>query len=73
MWIIYGKWSIKAHSVNENDFKYILGRYKTEERAKEVINEINEAYSDFEYYKYTDASEREAKYEKLDTYEMPEK
>ena len=40
MQIIYGKWSIKARSVNEDDFKYVLGRYKTEERAKEVLQEI---------------------------------
>ena len=43
------------------DCSDILGRYKTEERAKEVINKINEAYSDFEYYKYADASERNEK------------
>ena len=37
-------WGIKAHSVNGNDFIYILGRYKTEERAKEVLQEIIEFY-----------------------------
>ena len=57
------------------DCSDILGRYKTEERAKEVINKINEAYSDFEYYKYADAIDpyMKTKYKYFDTYEMPEK
>lgn len=38
--MISGKWAIKAHSVNSEDFKYILGRYEIEERAKEVLQEI---------------------------------
>lgn len=31
--------------------KIILGKYKTEERTKEIINEIFNAINDCEYYK----------------------
>ena len=42
--MVSGKWAIKAHSVNSEDFKYILGRYETEERAKKVLQEIMNTY-----------------------------
>lgn len=42
--MVSGKQSIKAHSVNSEDFKYILGRYETEERAREVLQEIINTY-----------------------------
>lgn len=42
--MVSDKQSIKAHSVNSEDFKYILGRYETEERAREVLQEIINTY-----------------------------
>ena len=61
----------------ENDYSF-LGKYKTEERAKEVLREIIQTKSNFEYYKYADESERneldpfmKTKYEFFDVYEMP--
>ena len=56
-----------------------MAKYKTEERAKEVLQEIITAHSDFEYYKIAPEKEREEiseamimKYEQFDVYEMPE-
>ena len=56
----------------------VLGRYKNEERAKEVLNEIIQTKTNFEYYKYADESHRNevdtymrTKYNFFDTYEMP--
>ena len=54
---------IKAHSVNGNDFKYILARYKTEERAKEVLQKIIElCKNQVNKYHYSNV---------LNVYEMP--
>lgn len=58
----------------------ILGKYKTEERAKEVLQEIINAYSDFNYYKSTVDKEKQKKiglkiyerYRNLEIYKMPE-
>ena len=57
----------------------VFGIYKTEERAKEALQEIITAYSDFEYYKNASKKEKEeisrlmkAEYKHFDTYEMPE-
>ena len=61
MQIICGEQSIKGHTVNENDFKYILGRYETEERAKEVLREMIDAYRSY----------RTAVLEETAVYEMP--
>ena len=56
----------------------VLGSYKNNKRAKEVLQEIIKTKSDFEYYKYADESERneldpfvKTKYEFFDVYEMP--
>ena len=80
MQIIYGKWSIKAHSINENDFKYVLGRYETEERAKEVLQEIIKTYETEKIYKCSDAETQEIicnlcleNNQDIFKYEMPEK
>ncbi len=55
----------------------ILGKYE-EERAKEVLNEINIAYSDFQYFKYVEEKSKQSigikiyqRYGNLDVYEMP--
>lgn len=65
-------------SAQTNGNTIVLGKYETEERAKEVLQEIKQAKSDFEYYKYADESERNevdpfmrTKYNFFDTYEMP--
>ena len=56
-----------------------LGTYATEERAKEVLQEIIETYSDFNYLKFFPANTTKSvekfmhiKYKHFDTYEMPE-
>ena len=56
----------------------VLGKYKTEERAKEVLQEIYKAYSDFNYLKFfptniTKSVEQfmHKKYLYFDVYEMP--
>lgn len=62
----------------ENDYM-ILGEYKTEERAKEVLQEIKRAYSDFRYYEIAKSKEKEnigkriyEQYGTIEVYEMPE-
>lgn len=42
-------WQLQCKANEEN--KRILGKYKTEERAKEVLNEIMENYKNWEYTK----------------------
>ncbi len=61
--MVSGKWAIKAHSVNSEDFLYILGRYETKERAKEVLQEIINTYR---------FNRCEAVGQKNVVYEMPE-
>ncbi len=63
----------------EQEAGYIVAEYKTEERAKEVLKEIIQTNTNFEYYKCADESERnelnpfmKTKYQYFDTYEMPE-
>lgn len=41
-------WQLQCKASEEN--KRILGKYKTEERAKEVLNEIMECYENLYYY-----------------------
>lgn len=53
-----------------------LGFYKTEERAKEVLQEIVDTYEKTQYYKYGFEKDKEYIYEIADNlfkYEMPEK
>lgn len=62
---------------SEDDCSDILGNYETEERAKEVLNEIKDAYSatqlimmpEFKFGKPTKAGN----IAKVISYEMPEK
>lgn len=61
--MVSGEWAIKAHSVNSEDFKYILGRYETKERAREVLQEIISTYK---------FNRCEAVGQKNKVYEMPE-
>ena len=85
--INFNKVEILGININDNtevgcDFnngKVILGKYRTEERAKEVLQEIIRTKSNFEYYKCTDESERneldpfmKTKYNFFNVYEMPE-
>ena len=66
-------------TVNAPGDNYILlGVYKTEERAKEVLNEIAERKSMFEYFKCVNSVAQELIAESMkdndimfDTYEMP--
>lgn len=55
-----------------------LGTYETEERAKEILQEITTAQSNFEYFKNATKEGKDYiinllkhKYEKFDIYEMP--
>lgn len=41
-------WQLQCKANEEN--KRILGKYKTEERAKEVLNDILECYENLKYY-----------------------
>lgn len=41
-------WQLQCKASEEN--KRIIGKYKTEERAKEVLNEIMECYASLNYY-----------------------
>lgn len=78
-------------SIREEDFTFDIlvfivssglvriGKYKTQERAKEVLQEIISAFSDFEYFKSTEESNKEnigikifANYGTIDVYKMPE-
>ena len=68
----------KIYAGNFEGYATLLGTYKTEERAKEVLNEIIQTKTNFEYYKYADESHRNevdtymrTKYNFFDTYEMP--
>ena len=65
------------YSTND-EINIVIATYKTEERAKEVLQEIIQTKSNFEYYKYADESKRnevdpymKTKYKSFDTYEMP--
>ena len=71
------KFGIIANVISDN--QYILGEYKTEERAKEVLQEIIKTNSNFGYYKCVNESERDGlnplmktKYKFFDVYEIPE-
>ena len=44
-----GKFQILVDTTNDNEFT--IAEYKTEERAKEVLNEIMENYKNWEYTK----------------------
>lgn len=57
-----------------------IGFYGTEERAKEVLQEITTAQSNFEYFKNATKEGKDyiivllkQKYEQFDIYKMPEK
>lgn len=64
---------------SSDNYSDVLGTYKTEERAKEILQEITNAYSDFNYYKSIIDSKEQIrkgikiyqKYRTLDVYEMP--
>ena len=65
------------YSTND-EINIVIATYKTEERAKEVLQEIIQTRNNFEYYKYADESKRnevdsymKTKYKFFDTYEMP--
>lgn len=65
-------------AITTSDNKFLLGEYKTEERAKEVLQEIMSAFSDFEYFKSTEESNKNnigikifANYGTIDVYKMP--
>ena len=43
-------WCIRAEKASDNMICTFLGEYDTEERAKEILQEIMDAYSNFIYY-----------------------
>lgn len=62
------------------DGETLLGKYESEERAMEVLEEITCAYSDFIYYKNAEEIKKARlgeqivdRYGTLDVYKMPEK
>ena len=64
----------------EENNNVLLGEYATEERAKEVLQEILTTYSNFETLRHSDEREKNTlkeilqnKYEYFDLYEMPQK
>ena len=70
-----GRFTIEATA----DTNATLGSYKTEERAKEVLQEIITAYENFNYLKFFPANITKSveqfmhrKYKHFDVYEMPE-
>lgn len=69
-------WCIKAEKSQDNLICAFLGEYETEERAKEVLQEIIDTYEKTQYYKYGFEKDKEYIYEIADNlfkYEMPEK
>ena len=69
--MVSGKWAIKAHSVNSEDFKYILGRYETEERAKEVLQEIVNRYKEYTTIQNITGNDIRGIYNTPKVYEIP--
>lgn len=77
---------IKEHNTKSNKKVYtiendelILAAYETEERAKEILDDITNTRAVFEIYKCSDANTQDMIDEKMlkenlifDTYEMPE-
>lgn len=66
--------NIFIEKINENDYEInadgeCIGDYKTEERAKEVLKEILEAYKNCNYYSLSQMGEG---FVINDYYEMPE-
>lgn len=61
-------WCIKADKLANSRNSYFLGQYKTEERAKEVLQEIVQAYKDCNYYSL---SEMGKGFVQNDFYQMP--
>ena len=51
------RWQVKGWAIRELDYYRIIGKYKTEERANQVLKELFEAYSN----------------NPASTFEMPEK
>lgn len=51
------RWQVKGWAIRELDYFRIIGKYKTEERANQVLKELFEAYSN----------------NPVTTFEMPEK
>ncbi len=63
-----------------DDMEGIIATYETEKRAKEVLQEIISAYSDFKYYAAETGKKKTEigmkiyqNYRSIDLYEMPEK
>ena len=81
------EWSEKINDLNgfgifayfDNSDNTMLGQYKTEERAKKVLQEIIKSYADFNYLKSFPANITKSveqfmykKYSYFNVYEMPE-
>ncbi len=73
-----GKFPILTETTSDNE--YVIAEYKTEERAKEVLEDIANAYSDFSYYRNAKDKEKQKeigmelymKYRNFEIYKMPE-
>ncbi len=72
-----GKFQILVDTTSDN--QYSIAEYGTEERAKEVLESIAVAYSDFKYYAAEHGKHKteigidiHKKYRSIDWYEIPE-
>lgn len=72
-----GQALIEVHNFCD-DFETVIGLYRTEERAKEVLKEIITTNSNFSYFKNTTEEEKDYiinllkhKYELFDIFQMP--
>lgn len=71
-----GKFQILVETTSDN--QYQIAKYETEERAKEILDDITNTRAIFEIYKCSDANTQNIFDEKMlkenlifDTYEMP--
>jgi len=71
-----GKFQILVNTTSDN--QYPMAEYETEERAKEILDDITNTRAIFEIYKCSDANTQHIFDEKMlkenlifDTYEMP--
>lgn len=71
-----GKFQILVETTSDN--QYPIAEYGTEERAKEVLQNIASAYSDFRYYAAEDGKKKieigikiYQNYKSIDLFEMP--
>lgn len=65
-------WCIKADKLSNSRNSYFLGQYKTEERAKEVLEEIINKYTEYATVKNNEGDIRQVCCDIPKIYQMPE-